>query len=165
MTDDAPATDTRHPAAVVVAMVEHVLGLAATWTRWDGTPAVVPVEGEPPRTYTPHKAVRRVADHLLDHLAEVEARIAEQPTEPDRWHGSMVTTPADLAPFTADDLDEARSRLTRLAQIYAVRLTALTPAQLDRRDGDAWTPREIALQLEGSLYYADAVGFLGPATR
>ena len=65
MTDDAPATDARHPADVVVAMVEHVLGLAATWTRWDGTPAVVPVEGEPPRTYTPHKAVRRVADHLL----------------------------------------------------------------------------------------------------
>ena len=89
MTDDAPATDARHPADVVVAMVEHVLGLAATWTRWDGTPAVVPVEGEPPRTYTPHKAVRRVADHLLDHLAEVEARLAGQPTEPDRWHGSM----------------------------------------------------------------------------
>jgi len=164
MTDDAPATDARHPAAVVVAMVEHVLGLAATWTRWDGTPAVVPVEGEPPRTYTPHKAVRRVADHLLDHLAEVEARIAEQPTEPDRWHGSMVTTPADLAPFTADDLDEARSRLTRLAQIYTVRLTALTPDQLDKRDGDAWTPREIAIHLEGSLYYADAIGFLDPAT-
>jgi hypothetical protein len=110
MTDDAPATDDRHPADVVVAMVEHVLGLAATWTRWDGTPAVVPVEGEPPRAYTPHMAVRRVADHLLDHLAEVEARLAGQPTEPDRWHGSMVTTPADLAPFTADDLDEARSR-------------------------------------------------------
>ena len=103
MADDAPATDARHPADVVAAMVEHVLGLASTWTRWDGTPTVVPVEDEPPRTYTPHKAVRRVADHLLDHLAEVEARLAGQPTVPDHWHGSMVTTPADLATFTADD--------------------------------------------------------------
>jgi hypothetical protein len=69
------------------------------------------------RIYTPHKAIRRVADHLVDNLAELEARLAGYPTEPDTWHGSMVTTPADLATFTAEDLDEARSRLRRLALI------------------------------------------------
>ena len=141
-------------------MVDHVLDLAATWTAWDGRPTHVD-----DRVYTPHKAIRRVADHLIDHLAEIEARVAGVPTIPDHWHASASTTPADLAPFTAEDLDEARSRLTRLAQVYAVRLGALTPAQLDKRDGDAWTPREIALHLEGSLYYADTIGFLGPATR
>jgi hypothetical protein len=160
MADDAPATDSRHPADVVAAMVEHVLGLAATWTRWDGTPAVVPVEGEPPRTYTPHKAVRRVADHLLDHLAEVEARLAGQPTQPDNWHGSMVTTPADLAPFTADDLDEARSRLRRLAQLWELRLRSQPAERMDQAEGDAWTLRQVAFHVAGSDFYADAVGHL-----
>jgi len=114
MTDPAPAVDDRHPADVVTGMVGHVLELAETWPRWDGKPIEVQVEGEPPRTYTPHKAVRRVADHLLDHLAEIQARLAEQPTEPDTWHGSMVTTAADLAAFSSEDLEEARSRLRRL---------------------------------------------------
>jgi len=148
------------PMNVVPELVEQVLARAATWTNWNGVPR--PVDD---RVYTPHKAIRRVADHLIDHLAEIEARVAGVPTIPDHWHASASTTPADLAPFTAEDLDEARSRLTRLAQIYTVRLTALTPAQLDKRDGDAWTPGEIAVHLAGSLYYADAVGFLGPATR
>ena len=152
-------SDQRQPADVVATLVEQVLARAATWTAWDGVPR--PIDD---RVYTPHKAIRRVADHLIDHLAEIEARVAGVPTIPDQWHASASTTPADLAPFTAEDLDEARSRLTRLAQIYTVRLTALTPAQLDKRDGDAWTPREIATHLAGSLYYADAIGFLGPAT-
>jgi len=36
---------------------------------------------------------------------------------PGHWHASAITTAADLAPFTSEDLDEARSRLTRLAQV------------------------------------------------
>jgi hypothetical protein len=148
-------TDQRDPAGVATTLVEQVLARAATWTAWDGVP-----RPDDDRVYTPHKAIRRVADHLVDHLAEIEARVAGVPTIPDHWHASASTTPADLAPFTAEDLDEARSRLTRLAQIYAIRLGALTPAQLDRRDGDAWTPREIAFHLEDSLGYADAIGFL-----
>ncbi|MFF7603634.1 hypothetical protein [Streptomyces parvulus] len=143
------------PAALVTGMVEHVLDLAATWTRWDGVP--VHVDG---RVYTPHKAVRRVADHLVDHLAEMEARLAGRPTEPDHWHASATTTPADLAPFTPDDLDEARSRLTRLARIWADRLDALTPRQLDDSPGEGWSFRELARHVEESVYYADAVGDL-----
>lgn len=83
-------------------MVVHVLELAETWPRWDLKPVVMPVEGKSPRTYTPHKSLRRVADHLLDHLAELKARLAGQPTQPDGWHGSMVTTASDLAPFTRE---------------------------------------------------------------
>jgi hypothetical protein len=156
--DDRPTTDDRHPADVVTATVDHVLDLAATWTRWDGTPLTAD-----DRVYTPHKAVRRVADHMVDHLAEMEARVADQPTIPDRWHASAVTTAADLTPFTTDDLDEARSRLTRLALIWGVRLRALTDEQLDRQDPrhpDQWTLREVAFHLAGSTYYADAVGKL-----
>lgn len=160
MSDPAPAVDDRHPAEVVTTMVDHVLELAETWPRWDSNPIEVPVEGEAPRTYTPHKAVRRVADHLLDHLAELEARVAGLPTEPDEWHGSMVTTPADLAPFRGEDLDEARSRLRRLAQVWDVRLRALSDEQLDAAAGDAWTLRQVAFHVAESGFYADSVGDL-----
>ena len=160
MTDHGPAVDGRHPADVVTAMVDHVLELAQTWPRWNGTPVEVPVDGEPARTYTPHKAVRRVADHLLDHLAELEARIAGRPTEPDAWRGSTITTPADLATFTEEDLDEARSRLRRLAQIWDVRLRALSSEQLDAAYGSAWSLRQVAFHVTESAFYADSIGAL-----
>jgi hypothetical protein len=157
MTDPGPEVDDRPPAEVVTGMVDHVLTLAATWPRWDGRPIETPVDGEPPRVYTPHKAIRRVADHLLDHLAELEARLAGQPTEPDHWHASAITTPADLAPFTAEDLDEAASRLRRLALIWDVRLRSLTTQQLDQ-PGQAWTFRQLAFHVAESAFYADSVG-------
>lgn len=152
---DTPLTDARNPADVVTGMVQQVLELAPTWTRWDGRPR--PADD---RVYTPHKAIRRVADHLIDHLAEIEARLAGVPTIPDHWHASAITTPADLAPFTPEDLDEARSRLTRLAQIFEVRLRRLSDAELDHRQAGAWSVRQIAFHLEESLYYAKAVGDL-----
>ncbi|WP_412539282.1 cytochrome P450 [Longispora sp. K20-0274] len=155
--EDVPETDDRDPAQVVAGMVDRVLALAATWVHWDGRPR--PVDD---RVYTPHKAVRRVADHLVDHLAEMEARLAGEETVPDHWHASMVTTVADLAPFTQVDLDEARSRLTRLARIWANRLNALTPAQLDHSPGTGWTFRQLAFHVSGSDYYADALGDLTP---
>lgn len=136
-------------------MIDHVLGLVDTWTAWDGEPRAID-----DRAYTPHKAVRRVADHVIDHLAEIEARLAGESTIPDRWHASALTSDADRAPFTAQDRDEAHSRLERLAQLCRVRFRSLDDEQLDRRDGDAWTFREIAFHLAESTYYADAVGDL-----
>ncbi len=162
LTETDDRTDDRHPAQVVTAMVDRVLEIAQTWPSWDGKPFVVPMEDEPPRTYTPHKAIRRVADHLVDHLAEIEAGRAPPPPEPDHWHASAITTEADLAPFTRDDLDEARSRLRRLALIWDVRLRSLTDEQLDAPCGEAWTLREVALHLDGSDFYATSVGILPP---
>ena len=156
MADDRPATDRRHPAEVVVGMVDHVLALVDTWTGWDGAPRLVD-----DRAYTPHKAVRRVADHLVDHLAEVEARLAGEATIPDRWHASASTTAADLAPFTAEDRDEAHSRLERLALVWRVRLRSIDDERLDHQEGDAWTIREVAFHVAESSYYADAVGDFG----
>ncbi|WP_461711676.1 hypothetical protein [Streptomyces sp. DSM 41013] len=154
-TPTSTVTSTRTPADAVTGMVDHVLHLAAGWTRWDGAPAHV--DG---RVYTPHKAIRRVADHLVDHLAELEARLAGEETQPDHWHASLVTTEADRAAFTAEDLDEARSRLTRLARIWANRLDALTDEQLDHSPGEGWSFRELVAHLAESGYYADAVGDL-----
>ncbi len=105
-----------------------------------------------------------MADHLVDHLAELEARLAGRPTEPDRWHASAITTAADLAAFTADDLGEARSRLRRLALIWDVRLRSLSDQQLDENTGDAWTLRQLAFHLAGSAFYADSVRIAGALT-
>ncbi|MFC4912837.1 hypothetical protein [Actinomadura gamaensis] len=158
MSEEVPATDDRDPAEVVTEMVAHVLELASTWTAWDGRP--IPAED---RVYTPHKAIRRVGDHLIDHLAELDARLAGVPPLADYWHASYSTTPADMAPFTEKDLDEARSRLERLAQIWAVRLNSLSRDQLLHSPGTGWTFQQLAFHIAGSSYYANAVGRLTPA--
>lgn len=146
MTDD-------DPGATVESAVARALELAETWTAWDGVP-VTTEDGE--RIYTPHKVIRRIADHLIDHLAEIEAGLAGVPTRPDGWGGSFVTVPADLAPFTADDLTEARERLIRLARTMHLRLLAAGPAEWDRpREG--WTLREIAEHLSDA-WYAEQLG-------
>jgi hypothetical protein len=155
MSDETPITDDRDPAMAVTEMIDHVLGLAVTWTAWDGRPLQAD-----DRLYTPHKAIRRVTDHLIDHLAELEARLAGERTIPDRWHASASTTPGDLADFTEQDLDEAKSRLTRLGRIWSARLNTLTPVQLDQSPGQGWTFRQIAFHLTESAYYADSVGDL-----
>jgi hypothetical protein len=151
-----PATDGRDVAGLVPAAVAEVLDVAETWLGWDGRPTAYAGNA-----WTPHKALRRVTDHLLDHLAELECRLAGRPTVPDRWHGRMVTTDADFARFTEVDLDEATSRLVRLAACYEARLTGLDPALLDARpDPATWTLREVVHHVAGITYYANALGRL-----
>jgi len=152
-----------NPAEAVEAAVEHCLTLAATWLRWDGRPLVA--EGGA-RIYTPHKAVRRTADHIVDHLAEVEALLAGVPTQPDEWHASLITLETDWARFTEADLDEARQRLRRLGRTFALRYAAAGQDEWDVPRGDNWTLREIAEHLAGTSWYADQVGDLSrrPAT-
>lgn len=141
---------------VVPAAVTQVLDIAETWLGWDGRP--VYREGN---AWTPHKALRRVADHLLDHLAEIECRLAGMATLPDRWHGRMITTDADFGRFTEVDLDEASSRLTRLAACYQARLGSLDASVLDARPDEAtWTIREVAHHVSHVTGYADLVGRL-----
>jgi hypothetical protein len=112
------------PTGLIPGAVERCLDLAGTWLAWDGRPRVsAPTEDIPGGTvFTPHKAIRRIADHLVDHLAQVEALLAGAEPIPDTWHGRTVTLAADWAPFTEADLNEARNRLRRLSQVYALRL-------------------------------------------
>ena len=157
MADKPPQTDERSPADVVTAMTDRVIELVKTWPAWDGLPRPV-VD----RVYTPHKAVRRVCDHMVDHLAQLECRLAGIPSIPDRWHGSAITTAADMAPFTPEDVDEAVGRLQRLRILWRLRLAA-TQTLVDERPQDDWTIREIAFHVAESSYYAEAVGDLSGA--
>jgi hypothetical protein len=149
-------TDAADPGAIVERATERVLELAVSWLAWDGRPRVSE-DGD--RIYTPHKVIRRYADHLIDHLAEIEARLAGQPSRPDGWHGSLVTLDSDWARFTETDLVEATERLTRLASTLRLRLLAVDPAAWDRPYGEAWTLREIAEHV-GTPWYAEQVGRL-----
>ena len=134
-------------------MIANVLALASTWTSWNGNP--VTIDG---RTMTPNKAIRRVVDHTIDHLAEAVARIHDATPLVDHWHHSANTTPADLAPFTTDDLNEAVERLNRLAQLWQLTYASLDDTSLDAPAPDAMTLRELAHHAAESFDYATMIG-------
>lgn len=148
-----------NPAAAVVAGVDRCLDLAATWHAWDGRPIARIIDGQP-STWTPHKAIRRICDHLVDHLHEVEALLAGAEPVPDQWHGRLVTLDADWARFTELDFDETRSRLRRLARWYQLRYATAGPAAWDAPRGEAWTLRQIAEHVAEVTFYAEQVGRL-----
>ncbi len=155
-----PAVDDREVTDLVPAAVADVLGVAETWLGWDGHPVF-----RDGNAWTPHKALRRVADHLLDHLAEIDCRLAGPPAPADRWHGRMITTDADAARFSEVDLDEATSRLIRLAVCYQARLSGVDTAALDIRPAETtWTIREVVHHVSQVTRYAEMLGRLAKAS-
>jgi glutamine synthetase adenylyltransferase len=145
-----------NPGALVEQAVERSLLLIKTWPAWDGQP----LTSDDGRIYTPHKAVRRIADHIVDHLAEIEALLASVPTQPDEWHASELTSEADLAPFTVEDVQEAEQRLRRLGRTFALRYAAVDPIEWGKDRGENRTLRETAEHLAESEWYAEQVGDL-----
>jgi hypothetical protein len=148
-----------NPGRLVADSVEACLEIAATWHAWDGRPVARTVDGRP-NTWTPAKALRRVTDHLIDHLQQVEALLAGVPSIPDAWHGRFATLDADWARFTEADYDEACSRLRRLGRWYVLRYETAGAAAWDEPRGGDWTLREIAEHVAGVRYYAEQVGAL-----
>jgi hypothetical protein len=146
-----------NPGAQVERAVEQCLDIAQTWLAWDGRPHVSE-DGD--RVYTPQKAVRRIADHVIDHLAEVEALLAGAETMPDQWHASLATFDSDWARFTEQDLEEAQQRLRRLGRTFALRIAAAGEAEWDAPRTPNWTLREICDHLTGVVWYAEQVGRL-----
>ncbi|MFN2544621.1 MAG: hypothetical protein ABR600_08650 [Actinomycetota bacterium] len=136
------------PPEMVIEAVERSLREAGAWLTWDGRPTAS--EGS---VWTPHKGLRRVTDHLIDHLTHTEMVLAGDEPFEDTWKGRMVTMPADLAPFTEMDLSEAGSRLRRLARVYAVRLRAAGPEAWDAERDGAWTLRKHAEHCALSLVW------------
>jgi hypothetical protein len=148
------------PDTIVINAIDRTLALAQTWLAWDGRPRVSE-DGD--RIYTPQKAIRRITDHLIDHLAETEDLLAGVETMPDGWHGSLVTFAIDWAPFTEVDLVEAEQRLRRLGGIYALCLRVAGAQEWDRPRGDHLTIRQIAEHV-ATPWYAEQVGDLSEAS-
>jgi hypothetical protein len=87
-------------------------------------------------TYTPRKALRRVLDHALDHLNQIDQWLAWRrhgvvPAPTDGWVGSTVTLPDDRLPLTPADLDAWLWRVDQAARLVAYRAAELTEAELD----------------------------------
>ncbi|HEY1619246.1 MAG TPA: hypothetical protein VGG25_16615 [Streptosporangiaceae bacterium] len=145
-----PEADDRDVASLVPEAVDRVLDLAGTWLTWDGRPAY-----SGGNVWTPHRAFRQVAGHLLGHLTEIEGRLAGQSAVSDLRQGRLVTQDSDYARFTEADLDEATTRLTRLAACYRTRMTGLDSRVLDGRpDEGTWTIREIVHHVSSAIIFS-----------
>src|SRR3989442_10307922 len=78
-------------------------------------------------TYTPRKPLRRVLDHALDHLNQIDQwqrwrREGVVPIPTDGWAPSTVTLPEDRLPLTAAGLD---ARQTVFGQCHRRRRPAV----------------------------------------
>lgn len=152
-------SDDGNPAKAIADSVETCLARAHLARL--GRTADRPVDDDGvPGTWMPYKALRRITDHLLDHLHEVEALLAGAEPIPDTWRGRMVTLDADWARLTEADYDEARSRLRRLGRLYVLRYEAAGAGAWDAPRGEAWTLREIAEHVANVTWYAEQVGSL-----
>jgi len=103
-------------------------------------------------TYTPRKPLRRVLDHALDHLNQIEQwqrwrRDGVVPTPTDGWVPSTVTLPEDRLPLTAADLDAWLWRIDQAVRLLTERAATLQPAELD------WTPPDGGWPLRRVLHH------------
>jgi DinB superfamily len=100
-------------------------------------------------TYTPRKPLRRVLDHSLDHLNQIEQwrrwrRDGIVPTPTDGWVGSTVTLPEDRLPLTRSDLDAWLWRIDLAMGLIVQRAADLGNAELDWQPPDGgWSLRRV----------------------
>jgi len=127
-------------------------------------------------TYTPRKVLRRILDHALDHLNQIDQWLAWQrrgivPTPTDGWVSSTVTLPDDRLPLAGTDLDAWLWRIDQAARLVQQRAAELTEAELDWLPPDGgWPLRRVLHHLARSerLYAAsldEALPDDSPTTR
>ncbi len=112
-------------------------------------------------SYTARKILRRVLDHALDHLNQIEQwrRWQEQgsvPVPTDGWASSGETFAEDLQPLSAAELAAWLWRIDLTVELVAQQAEALSETQLDwTPPDDSWTLRRMLRHLAlGELYYA-----------
>jgi hypothetical protein len=113
-------------------------------------------------TYTPRKALRRVLDHALDHLNQIDQWLAWQrrgivPTPTDGWVPSTVTLPDDRLPLAPADLDAWLWRIDQAVRLVVQRASELSLVELDWLPPDGgWPLRRVLHHLARSerLYAA-----------
>ena len=114
-------------------------------------------------TYTPRKPLRRVLDHSLDHLNQIEQwrrwrgeGVVPIPT--DGWVGSTETLPEDLLPLTPADLGAWLWRIDMSTGLMVDRARRLGNEELDWQPPDGqWTLRRVLHHVARSeVLYASA---------
>jgi hypothetical protein len=151
---------TRHdPAREVLAVMTDELFVR--WTDARPGPLTAPA-GVTRFVYTPRKALRRVLDHALDHLSQIDQWLAWQhhgvvPTPTDGWAPSTVTLPDDRLPLAPADLDAWLWRIDQATRLVVRRAEQLSLAELDWLPPDGgWPLRRVLHHLARSerLYAA-----------
>lgn len=122
----------------------------------------VSITSEDGYTYTfhPRTVLRRVLDHALDHLNQVEqwlewqaTGVAQAPT--DGWASSEDRLDEDSLPLTQFDLDAWLWRLDRVWELLARRAAQLTPEQLNWRPApDEWNLGRVLHHVSRGFYTA-----------
>jgi uncharacterized damage-inducible protein DinB len=112
-------------------------------------------------SYTPRKALRRVLDHALDHLNQIDQWVAWRdagvvPTPTDGWVPSTVTLPDDRLPLDKPDLDAWLWRIDQAVRLLVQRAGRLTREELDWQPPDGgWPLRRVLHHVARSeLLYA-----------
>ena len=137
----------------------------------DARPAPLSAPGSVGRyAYTPRKALRRVLDHALDHLNQVDQWLTWQrdgivPTPTDGWVPSTVTLPDDVLPLAPVDLEAWLWRIDQAARLVQQRAAMLTEDELDWQPPDGgWPLRRVLHHLARSeRLYAAALDEALPA--
>lgn len=137
---------------------------ALSRTHLERLPQHVParlVVADEAHSYTPRKILRRVLDHLLDHLNQIEQwrRWQEQgrvPVPTDGWASSGETFAEDLHPLSAAELAAWLWRIDLTVELVAQQAEDLSETQLDWTPPDGgWTLRRMLRHLAlAELYYA-----------
>lgn len=112
-------------------------------------------------SYTPRKILRRVLDHALDHLNQIEQwrRWQEHgtlPTPADGWATSAETFGEDVQALSAAELAAWLWRIDLTIEMVAQQAEDLSDAQLDWTPPDGgWTLRRMLHHLAlAEMYYA-----------
>lgn len=112
-------------------------------------------------SYTPRKILRRVLDHALDHLNQIEQWLAWQqqgivPTPTDGWATSAETFQEDLQPLAPEELRAWLWRIDLAVGLVASRAKLFSAAQLDwQPPDDGWTLRRTLHHLAlAEVFYA-----------
>src|SRR5579883_1501719 len=102
--------------------------------------------------FTPRKILRRVLDHALDHLNQIDQWLLWQtngttPVPTDGWAGSAQTLGEDRLPLTAADLAAWLWRINLTIAMVAQHAAQLSDEQLD------WTPPDGGWTLRQMLHH------------
>ena len=113
-------------------------------------------------SYTPRKALRRVLDHALDHLNQIDQWLAWQqhgtvPTPTDGWVNSATMLDEDRLPLMSNDMVGWLWRIDIAVTMLVQRARPLTAEQLDWCPPDnGWTLRQIIHHVaHGERYYSN----------